>query len=190
MSILFYTFNILDKTGQFYNKILIGRPDIKTTTIASPPHTEDKHGLHKKQTESNRTSKVPTKSYKVLTPTQGIQKKENNPVSREFEIKLLKIREDILEEIKNGAYKMEIAPSDLVDFGGQRSFDMTHQLFVQHKGTFVLMIDGRYNLDHELPEYRPAKLTSGCKYQFEFKYYISSKIKELLKNKLNKSCYR
>jgi hypothetical protein len=41
------------------------------------------------------------------------------------------IQENIKEEIRKGTYKIEIAPSDLIDFGGQRSFDMTHQLFMR-----------------------------------------------------------
>jgi hypothetical protein len=36
------------------------------------------------------------------------------------------IQEKTKEQIRKGTYKIEIAPSDLVDFGGQRSFDMTH----------------------------------------------------------------
>ncbi|CAG2207288.1 unnamed protein product [Mytilus edulis] len=67
--------------------------------------------------------------------------------------KALTIQSDILEEIRTGEYKIRIAPSDLVDFGGQRCFDMTHQLFIQHKGTFVLMFDGRYELHKPLDEY-------------------------------------
>ncbi|CAG2254325.1 unnamed protein product [Mytilus edulis] len=63
------------------------------------------------------------------------------------------IQRDILQEIREGKYKIEIAPSDLVDFGGQRSYDMTHQLFVQHKGTFIIMFDGRFGLHKPLEEY-------------------------------------
>jgi anti-sigma28 factor (negative regulator of flagellin synthesis) len=51
------------------------------------------------------------------------------------------IHEDIKEELRKGNYKVNIAPSDLVDFGGQKSFDMTHQLFIRHKGEFILMFD-------------------------------------------------
>jgi hypothetical protein len=40
------------------------------------------------------------------------------------------IIDTIQEKIKNGTYEIDIAPSDLVDFGGQRSFDMTHQLVI------------------------------------------------------------
>jgi hypothetical protein len=48
-------------------------------------------------------------------------------------------------ELRKGNYKVNIAPSDLVDFGGQKSFDMTHQLFIQHKGEFILMFNGSFD---------------------------------------------
>ncbi|VDI20493.1 Hypothetical predicted protein [Mytilus galloprovincialis] len=71
------------------------------------------------------------------------------------------IQQDILDKIKRGSYVMNIAPSDLVDFGGQKSFDMTHQLFIQHKGTFILMFDGRKGLNTELEEYPQGNVTAG-----------------------------
>lgn len=70
------------------------------------------------------------------------------------------IKSNVLQEIRDGTYKVRIAPSDLVDFGGQRSFDMTHQLFIQHKGTFVLMFDGRYGLHSKLEEYQEDSITA------------------------------
>jgi hypothetical protein len=53
------------------------------------------------------------------------------------------IHEDIKEELRKGNYKVNIAPSDLVDFGGQKSFDMTHQLFIQHYFWQTFIIFGR-----------------------------------------------
>jgi hypothetical protein len=73
------------------------------------------------------------------------------------------IHEDIKEEFRKGNYKVNIAPSDLVDFGGQKSFDMTHQLFIQHKGEFVLMFNGRYDFRDPLPEYPQGDVTTECK---------------------------
>ncbi|CAC5381004.1 unnamed protein product [Mytilus coruscus] len=70
------------------------------------------------------------------------------------------IQSNVLQEIRDGTYKIRVAPSDLVDFGGQRSFDMTHQLFIQHKGTFVLMFDGRYGLHSKLKEYQEGPITA------------------------------
>ena len=73
------------------------------------------------------------------------------------------IHEDIKEEIRKGNYKVYIAPSDLVDFGGQKSFDMTHQLFIQRKGQFILMFNGRFDLCDPLPEYPQGNVTTECK---------------------------
>ncbi|XP_076114693.1 uncharacterized protein LOC143082742 [Mytilus galloprovincialis] len=71
------------------------------------------------------------------------------------------IHKDVLKQLKKGKFKMEIAPSDLVDFGGQRSFDMTHQLFIQHKGTFVLIFDGSTGLYEPLKEYPHGNFTAA-----------------------------
>ncbi|CAC5358229.1 unnamed protein product [Mytilus coruscus] len=71
------------------------------------------------------------------------------------------IQDDLFEKIKKGTNIINIAPSDLVDFGGQRSFDMTHQLFIQHRGTFILMFDGRKGLDTELAEYPQGDVTAA-----------------------------
>jgi hypothetical protein len=73
------------------------------------------------------------------------------------------IHEDIKEELKKGNYKVNIAPSDLVDFGGQKSFDMTHQLFIQRKGEFILMFNGIFDLCEPLREYPQGDVTTGCK---------------------------
>jgi hypothetical protein len=73
------------------------------------------------------------------------------------------IHEDIKEELRKGKYKVNIAPSDLVDFGGQKSFDMTHQLFIQHKGEFILMFNGRFDLCDPLREYPQGDVTTECK---------------------------
>ena len=77
------------------------------------------------------------------------------------------IQEDIKQEIRKGKYKIEIAPSDLVDFGGQRSFDMTHQLFMRYKGAFVLMFNGRIDFSVPLDEYKQGE-TTECKLVSDF----------------------
>jgi hypothetical protein len=73
----------------------------------------------------------------------------------------------IQDEIRKGTYKIEIAPSDLVDFGGHRSFDMTHQLFMRHKGTFVLMFNGKIGFLDHLEEYKQEE-TTECKLVSDF----------------------
>jgi hypothetical protein len=53
------------------------------------------------------------------------------------------------------------------DFGGQRSFDMTHQLFMRHKGVFVLMFNGRIDFSVPLDEYKQGE-TTECKLVSDF----------------------
>ena len=73
---------------------------------------------------------------------------------------------DVLSKVlKNGTYEIDIAPSDLVDFGGERSFDMTHQLFMRHKGTFVLMFNGTIKLLQIINDERE---TTECKLVSDF----------------------
>ncbi|XP_052103282.1 probable serine/threonine-protein kinase pats1 [Mytilus californianus] len=66
----------------------------------------------------------------------------------------------VLEELRTGKYEVEIAPSYLIDFGGQRSYDMTHQLFIQYQGTFVIIFDGRYGLHQPLKDYPQGDITA------------------------------
>jgi hypothetical protein len=74
------------------------------------------------------------------------------------------IHEDIKKELRKRNYKVNIAPSDLVDFGGQKSFDMTHQLFIQQKGEFILMFNGKLDFCDPLPEYPQEDVTTECKF--------------------------
>ncbi|CAG2245973.1 unnamed protein product [Mytilus edulis] len=81
-----------------------------------------------------------------------------------LEFQELQLQSSILDEVRNGKYKIDIAPSDLIDFGGQKSYDMTHQLFIQHKGSFLLMFDGRYGLYTHLKDYPDGVTASIIKH--------------------------
>ncbi|CAG2242250.1 unnamed protein product [Mytilus edulis] len=80
------------------------------------------------------------------------------------------VHEDILKEVKSGQYKVKIASSDLVDFDGQRSYDMTHQLFVQHGGTFVVMFDGSRDFHEPLKEYPTGEISN----ESNVKHWVNS----------------
>lgn len=57
-----------------------------------------------------------------------------------------KINKLIIEAIKEGKYRQKIVPFDIWDFGGQKEFYMTHQLFITSRGVFVLMFNGSKDL--------------------------------------------
>ncbi|CAG2204892.1 unnamed protein product [Mytilus edulis] len=116
-----------------------------------PKQQRQKNKAAPEMTSSDRQQQIPTQtSQKTL---KGIQEQPSHTAHS--------IQDDLMEKIKEGTYIMKIAPSDLVDFGGQRSFDMTHQLFIQHRGTFILMFDGRLGLYTELEEYPQGDVTAA-----------------------------
>ena len=119
-------------------------------------------------TSSTRTAPTPT-----LAPGTGkYDVNITDPFGQSQILKVSKqnyitIQEDIKQKIRKGKYQIEIAPSDLVDFGGQRSFDMTHQLFMRHNGAFVLMFNGRIDFSVPLVEYKQGE-TTECKLVSDF----------------------
>ena len=57
-----------------------------------------------------------------------------------------KINMLVIDAIKEGKFKQKIVPFDIWDFGGQKEFYMTHQLFFTSRGVFVLMFNGSRDL--------------------------------------------
>ena len=171
--------------GDVLSKVLRGQPDMTQekpdTTLSQnredvQPQDSDKgniipetHTVPQRKDITLSTSTAPT-----LVPGTG---KDDVNITDPFrqQSQILKvskqncstIQEDIKQEIRKGKYKIEIAPSDLVDFGGQRSFDMTHQLFMRHKGAFVLMFNGRIDFSVPLDEYKQGE-TTECKLVSDF----------------------
>ncbi|XP_063417366.1 uncharacterized protein LOC134699896 [Mytilus trossulus] len=142
-----------------------GSADILTKLLLGNPELREHQ---RRPVESKIEQNVDKNIDKVLgDPKSNLTTNESNsnpPNMDNFPPKqhtVHSIQDDLSEKIKEGTYIMKIAPSDLVDFGGQRSFDMTHQLFIQHRGTFILMFDGRLGLYTELEEYPQGDVTAA-----------------------------
>ncbi|CAC5398856.1 unnamed protein product [Mytilus coruscus] len=100
----------------------------------------------------------------TVTVTSPKQKKCNiaKPVREKYKEKLLKevenelsrdkINEMIITSLKEGKYKQKIIPIDLWDFGGQKDYYMTHQLFITSRGIFVLVFNGSLDLNKDMPD--------------------------------------
>lgn len=170
-------------------KLLLGNPDIvsktereKKTLLSEPRNVNEEATDHTDSSLKLSELNSLDKEFKYLDKKQGHENprktKDENPIVPSLtenvktesssypraypkQHKVFTIQSDILKELRTGKYKIKIAPSDLVDFGGQRCFDMTHQLFIQHKGTFVLMFDGRYELHTPLEEYQHGETGKG-----------------------------
>ncbi|XP_076071555.1 uncharacterized protein LOC143042935 [Mytilus galloprovincialis] len=162
-------------------KVVIGKPNRETVIRQSVDTNRDRHiapsstdfpksnqQTIKKDTDCSFTvshsSDVFVQKFKDLPVKSTLTSDNEKPASVSLpkinKIEAYAVREDILKEIKSGQYKIKIAPSDLVDFGGQRSYDMTHQLFVQHGGTFVVMFDGSKDFHEPLKEYPTGDISN------------------------------
>ncbi|VDI60683.1 Hypothetical predicted protein [Mytilus galloprovincialis] len=152
-------------SGDVLAKLLLGNPELKKQPSLQGESIEKNPGDPK--------SNVKTKGNQLnlsninLGPSnqEHMSSKSNQETSKDFKEPPIhtanSIQDDLLEKIKKGTNIMNIAPSDLVDFGGQKSFDMTHQLFIQHRGTFILMFDGRKGLYTKLEEYPQGDVTAA-----------------------------
>lgn len=115
----------------------------------------------------------------TVNETKGVSTTTTTTNIQTIEYKKLQLKSDIIEEVRNGRYQIKIAPSDLIDFGGQKSYDMTHQLFIQHGGSFLLMFDGRFGLHEQLQGY-PVGNTAACKYNKAMHIYLINLIQIIL----------
>jgi hypothetical protein len=156
--------------GDVLSRVLCGQPDMtqakpdtKNSEKVQPQDSDKRNIIQETHTQRKditlSTSAAPNPT---LVPGTG-----NDDVNKTDPLRQQSVHHSIIatiqEKIRKGTYKIEIAPSDLVDFGGQRSFDMTHQLFMRHKGTFVLMFKGNIDLNND-----EQKETTKCKLVSDF----------------------
>jgi hypothetical protein len=145
--------------GDVLSKVLRGKPDIEKPDTTLPKNREDvqlQDSSRESITPQSHTSTAPTLS--LVPEKDDVNITDPRPIKQKSQNYII---DAIQEKIKNGTYEIDIAPSDLVDFGGQRSFDMTHQLFMRKKGTFVLMFNGTIDLSIKLTKDKGE--TTECK---------------------------
>jgi hypothetical protein len=156
--------------GDVLSKLLRGQPDMKQETHPSDD-SESLPEIEKKMRPPPATKEAIASEKHTGAKSKGARNKDTHkglskaqPQAQKMSKQsYITIHKDIKKELRKGNYKVNIAPSDLVDFGGQKSFDMTHQLFIQHKGEFILMFNGTFDLCDPLPEYPQGDVTTECK---------------------------
>ncbi|CAG2233678.1 unnamed protein product [Mytilus edulis] len=154
-------------SGDILTKLLLGNPELKEQQRR---HVESQ--IEQKVNKEKQRQKTKAKLERpLLVDINTLLLKTSQKALKGFQEQPIhtahSIQDDLLEKIKKGTNIMNIAPSDLVDFGGQKSFDMTHQLFIQHRGTFILMFDGRKGLYTELEEYPQGDVTAAYEADLE-----------------------
>ncbi|CAC5412533.1 unnamed protein product [Mytilus coruscus] len=115
----------------------------------------------KKKSKLKAFLHLPNRIYKVFkgkkttsikTPVDSSTNMEGT--SRKDSPKTVEISDDdiiklVRSECMKGNYEMTIVPIDLWDFGGQKIYHMTHQLFITSRGTFVLIFNGGQRINEE-----------------------------------------
>lgn len=131
-------------------------PPIKDNEIEGPSKSAAKNPKMSKEEEEETQMKIVEKN----NPSSQISKSSSSSKTLNV-LQEETLRKSILDDVRNKKYNLEIAPSDLVDFGGQKAFDMTHQLFILQEGTVLLLFDGSKDLNEPLPEY-PGQIISSA----------------------------
>lgn len=123
-------------------------------------------------TDQNELEQISTTPQ--LPPTQSEQKVKEK---EEQQTKRPKTNDEIfklvLQACKNGQYKMKLVPIDLWDFGGQKIYYMTHQLFISSRGIYIIIFNGSKDINKDISDlsYLPGqygkRTTAG-----NIKYYV------------------
>lgn len=128
---------------------------LNTFSADEDPNEHDDHQTH------DSSSKLPDTKSDINTERTHIPTDSNNDISDDEIISL------VLQECKKCDYKMIIIPIDIWDFGGQKIYYMTHQLFISSMGTYVVVFNGSIDINVEvdnltfLPGHKGKKTSAG-----------------------------
>ncbi|XP_063438358.1 uncharacterized protein LOC134719283 [Mytilus trossulus] len=121
---------------------------------------------------------IPQKAFKGRTPSHIFTQNDRGGKMEETKIEenltgIDMSEEEIIKLVRSqctlGQYEMEVVPIDLWDFGGQKIYHLTHQLFVTSRGTFLLIFNGSRDIHENIPEYTELP---GCQGQRNTAVYL------------------
>ena len=128
---------------------------MNTLSANEDPNEHDCHQAH------DSSNKLPDTKSDISTESTHIPSDSNNDISDDDIISLVR------RECKKGDYNMSIIPIDIWDFGGQKIYYMTHQLFISSMGTYVIVFNGSIDINVEvdnltfLPGHEGKKTSAG-----------------------------
>ncbi|VDI06772.1 Hypothetical predicted protein, partial [Mytilus galloprovincialis] len=140
------------------------------------PHVKKKSKLQAFLDLRNRIQKA----FKGRTPSHIVTQNDRGGKMEETKIEenltgIDMSEEEIIKLVRSqctlGQYEMVIVPIDLWDFGGQKIYHLTHQLFVTSRGTFLLIFNGSRDIHEDIPEYTELP---GCQGQRNTAVYQNS----------------
>ncbi|CAG2210103.1 unnamed protein product [Mytilus edulis] len=118
------------------------------------------------------------KAFKGRTPSHIVTQNDRGGKMEETKIEenltgIDMSEEEIIKLVRSqctlGQYEMVVVPIDLWDFGGQKIYHLTHQLFVTSRGTFLLIFNGSRDIHENISEYTELP---GCQGQRNTAVYL------------------
>ncbi|VDI50421.1 Hypothetical predicted protein [Mytilus galloprovincialis] len=146
----------------------------EVTATDNIPHVKKKSKLQAFLDLRNRIQKA----FKGRTPSHIVTQNDRGGKMEETKIEenltgIDMSEEEIIKLVRSqctlGQYEMVIVPIDLWDFGGQKIYHLTHQLFVTSRGTFLLIFNGSRDIHEDIPEYTELP---GCQGQRNTAVYL------------------
>ncbi|CAG2219968.1 unnamed protein product [Mytilus edulis] len=130
---------------------------LKGTDVQCSPTDEMKSALMFDSNMKNLLLELPKMTERNRSTTQAIQiisgqldsewmKEISSNMSTD------KLHELMVKAVQEEKYKQMIVPIDIWDFGGQKDYHMTHQLFITSRGIFILMFNGSIGIHKHRPD--------------------------------------
>ncbi|XP_071138919.1 uncharacterized protein [Mytilus edulis] len=144
-----------------------------TATVGAVKSVNDKEDL-----DTVKQENIPQKAFKDRTPSYIVTQNDRDGKMEETKIEenltgIDMSEEEIIKLVRSqctlGQYEMVVVPIDLWDFGGQKIYHLTHQLFVTSRGTFLLIFNGSRDIHEDIPEYTELP---GCQGQRNTAVYL------------------
>ncbi|CAC5399854.1 unnamed protein product [Mytilus coruscus] len=125
-------------------------PEEGSSDIDLADHIHKNNSLkNQKQKDTSQIEKNKAKKQNVKVVSDNSECEWMNEITSNMSPD--KIHELIVKAVQEGKYKQRIVPIDIWDFGGQKDYYMTHQLFITSRGIFVLMFNGSIGLHQHMP---------------------------------------
>lgn len=123
---------------------LLQKQKILVTTLENITEVQDDpvdEPVGGRETPSSDKQK-PKSFFQWVKQKVGIEKADIHTVEE--------IKEEAVRRGKKGLIDSNLAPINMMDFGGQTVFYSTHQSFLTYRGIYILVIDGSKDFDEEL----------------------------------------
>ncbi|CAC5384666.1 unnamed protein product [Mytilus coruscus] len=126
-------------------------PENRSSNVKMADNIHDNTSLdNQKHIDASQVEKDKEKTQRVIVASDNLECEWMKEIT--INMSPDKIHELIVKAVQEGKYRQMVVPIDIWDFGGQKDYYMTHQLFITSRGIFVLMFNGSIALHKHMPD--------------------------------------